>query len=67
MIDILLHQSGHIMLSDFDLSKQSGEPGGAPATIKSGGPNGVSYFLLILGNELMIDDVSRYQIMYCRL
>jgi protein-serine/threonine kinase len=42
MIDILLHQSGHIMLSDFDLSKQSGEPGGAPATIKSGGPNGVS-------------------------
>ena len=41
MLDILLHQSGHIMLSDFDLSKQSGEPGGAPATIKSGGPNGV--------------------------
>jgi len=39
--DILLHQSGHIMLSDFDLSKQSGEPGGAPATIKQGGPNGV--------------------------
>lgn len=27
--DILLHQSGHIMLSDFDLSKQS-DPGGAP-------------------------------------
>jgi hypothetical protein len=43
MIDILLHQSGHIMLSDFDLSKQSGEPGGAPATIKQGGPNGVSH------------------------
>ena len=42
--DILLHQSGHIMLSDFDLSKQSGEPGGAPATIKQGGPNGVSPF-----------------------
>ena len=40
--DILLHQSGHIMLSDFDLSKQSGEPGGAPAGIKQGGPNGVS-------------------------
>ena len=39
--NILLHQSGHIMLSDFDLSKQSGEPGGAPAGIKtSGGPNG---------------------------
>lgn len=42
-LDILLHQSGHIMLSDFDLSKQSGEPGGAPATIKQNGPNGVSY------------------------
>src|SRR6478752_3122354 len=32
-VDILLHQSGHIMLSDFDLSKQSGEPGGAPVVI----------------------------------
>ncbi|KZT72605.1 Pkinase-domain-containing protein [Daedalea quercina L-15889] len=31
--NILLHQSGHIMLSDFDLAKQSGEPGGRPATI----------------------------------
>jgi protein-serine/threonine kinase len=49
MIDILLHQSGHIMLSDFDLSKQSGEPGGAPATIKSGGPNGVSSASLASG------------------
>ncbi|WRT67439.1 uncharacterized protein IL334_004410 [Kwoniella shivajii] len=38
--NILLHQSGHIMLSDFDLSKQSGEAGGAPAGIKHGGPNG---------------------------
>ena len=38
--DILLHQSGHIMLSDFDLSKQSGEPGGAPAGIKTSGTNG---------------------------
>lgn len=46
MTDILLHQSGHIMLSDFDLSKQSGEPGGAPATIKSGGPNGVCPLIL---------------------
>ncbi|KAF7530763.1 hypothetical protein PCG10_000273 [Penicillium crustosum] len=36
--NILLHQSGHIMLSDFDLSKQSG-PGGAPTMIpaRSGG------------------------------
>ena len=31
-LDILLHQSGHIMLSDFDLSKQS-DPGGAPTMI----------------------------------
>ncbi|KAJ3485356.1 hypothetical protein NLI96_g5022 [Meripilus lineatus] len=31
--NILLHQSGHIMLSDFDLAKQSNEPGGRPATI----------------------------------
>ncbi|KAI9832270.1 MAG: serine/threonine protein kinase, AGC [Sarea resinae] len=30
--NILLHQSGHIMLSDFDLSKQS-DPGGAPTII----------------------------------
>ncbi|KAF2842254.1 putative serine/threonine-protein kinase nrc-2 [Patellaria atrata CBS 101060] len=35
--NILLHQSGHIMLSDFDLSKQS-DPGGRPTMIlgKSG-------------------------------
>lgn len=39
--DILLHQSGHIMLSDFDLAKQSGEPGGRPATIMQIEPNGV--------------------------
>jgi protein-serine/threonine kinase len=32
IVDILLHQSGHIMLSDFDLSKQS-DPGGAPTMI----------------------------------
>ncbi|KAJ9216145.1 hypothetical protein DTO166G4_2389 [Paecilomyces variotii] len=37
--NILLHQSGHIMLSDFDLSKQSG-PGGAPTMIL--GRNGTS-------------------------
>ncbi len=34
------------MLSDFDLSKQSGEPGGAPAGIKQSGPNGVSRMAL---------------------
>lgn len=37
--DILLHQSGHIMLSDFDLSKQSA-PGGKPTMIV--GKNGAS-------------------------
>ncbi|KAK2766906.1 serine/threonine protein kinase, AGC [Arachnomyces sp. PD_36] len=37
--NILLHQSGHIMLSDFDLSKQS-DPGGAPTMII--GRNGAS-------------------------
>ncbi|OAL50783.1 serine/threonine-protein kinase ppk14 [Pyrenochaeta sp. DS3sAY3a] len=38
--NILLHQSGHIMLSDFDLSKQS-DPGGRPTMIISG-RNGTS-------------------------
>ena len=40
-LDILLHHSGHIMLSDFDLAKQSNEPGGRPATIHQSEPNGV--------------------------
>ncbi|GAA5925697.1 uncharacterized protein JCM15063_005093 [Sporobolomyces koalae] len=39
--NILLHQTGHIMLSDFDLSKQSDSVGGAPAGIKMMTPNGV--------------------------
>ncbi|KAK4704420.1 protein-serine/threonine kinase, partial [Phenoliferia sp. Uapishka_3] len=39
--NILLHQTGHIMLSDFDLSKQSEHVGGAPAGIKHMTPNGV--------------------------
>ncbi|KAF9076364.1 kinase-like domain-containing protein [Rhodocollybia butyracea] len=33
--NILLHQSGHIMLSDFDLAKQFGDSGTAPAMIHS--------------------------------
>src|SRR5271155_1141172 len=37
--NILLHQSGHIMLSDFDLSKQS-DSGGAPTMILAGARNG---------------------------
>lgn len=39
--DILLHETGHIRLSDFDLSKQTEEFGGAPAGIKLMTPNGV--------------------------
>ncbi|KAG2117679.1 Pkinase-domain-containing protein [Suillus cothurnatus] len=39
--NILLHHSGHIMLLDFDLVKQSGHPGGHPATIHQLGPNGI--------------------------
>lgn len=38
--NILLHHSGHIMLSDFDLAKQSGEPGGRPPTILQSEVNG---------------------------
>ncbi|KAN0081076.1 putative serine/threonine protein kinase [Elaphomyces granulatus] len=41
--DILLHQSGHIMLSDFDLSKQSG-PGGAPTMILGRNGSGSASF-----------------------
>ncbi|EON61306.1 AGC/RSK/RSKprotein kinase [Coniosporium apollinis CBS 100218] len=36
--NILLHQSGHIMLSDFDLSKQS-DPGGRPTMVVTKGPS----------------------------
>lgn len=41
-VDILLHESGHIMLSDFDLSKPTNEPGGAPAVMKQSAQGGVS-------------------------
>ncbi|KAK0231093.1 AGC/RSK protein kinase [Armillaria fumosa] len=33
--NILLHQSGHIMLSDFDLAKQSNDVGAMPAMVHS--------------------------------
>ncbi|CEP15913.1 hypothetical protein [Parasitella parasitica] len=36
--NILLHQSGHIMLTDFDLSKGSHPPGN-PCVVKSGSPH----------------------------
>lgn len=39
--NILLHQSGHIMLSDFDLSKQSGGLG-APTIVSSSSRSGSS-------------------------
>ncbi|KAA1466142.1 Pkinase-domain-containing protein [Dentipellis sp. KUC8613] len=39
--NILLHHSGHIMLSDFDLAKQSGVIGGRPATIHQSELNGI--------------------------
>ncbi|ORZ28634.1 kinase-like domain-containing protein [Lobosporangium transversale] len=36
--NILLHQTGHIMLTDFDLSKQS-SPAGEPTVVKTGSPS----------------------------
>ncbi|KAL1919449.1 uncharacterized protein VTP21DRAFT_2142 [Calcarisporiella thermophila] len=39
--NILLHQTGHIMLTDFDLSKQS-MSSGAPAIVRSNSPYGVA-------------------------
>jgi hypothetical protein len=41
-LDILLHQSGHIMLTDFDLSKGSSPPG-RPGIVKSRSSNQVSF------------------------
>ncbi|CAO1616926.1 unnamed protein product [Sympodiomycopsis kandeliae] len=37
--NILLHQSGHVMLSDFDLSARAERRGGAPAMIRQATPN----------------------------
>lgn len=37
--NILLHQSGHVMLSDFDLSARATRRGGAPAMIRQATPN----------------------------
>ncbi|KAK0552458.1 serine/threonine protein kinase, AGC [Tilletia horrida] len=37
--NILLHQSGHVMLSDFDLSARATQRGGAPAMIRQDSPN----------------------------
>ena len=62
------------MLSDFDLAKQSGEPGGKPATIHQE-ENGVRYFsilfeLSVLAYKyhyfLFVDTINRYAIMHGR-
>jgi protein-serine/threonine kinase len=45
--DILLHQSGHIMLSDFDLAKSSNDPAGMPAMVHSE-TNGIRVRLISL-------------------
>ncbi|PWN21520.1 Pkinase-domain-containing protein, partial [Microstroma glucosiphilum] len=37
--NILLHQSGHVMLSDFDLSARATRRGGAPAMIRQATPH----------------------------
>lgn len=53
LIDILLHQSGHIMLSDFDLSKQS-DAGGVPSMIF--GRNGTSNSQPVIDTKSCIAD-----------
>lgn len=51
--DILLHQSGHIMLSDFDLAKQSDSVARPTAiTRPASDPNGVSGILSFGEREL---------------
>jgi protein-serine/threonine kinase len=58
--DILLHESGHIMLSDFDLSKPTSEPGGAPAVMKQSAQGGVRHILTRASGHHTDDcDVSR--------
>lgn len=39
--NILLHQSGHLMLSDFDLSAKAKQQGGAPAAVRQMSPRSV--------------------------
>ena len=67
--DILLHQSGHIMLSDFDLAKQSKEPPSLPGMIHE--PNGVRYSLTTAVFEAdgasPLDTISRHNVLHCQL
>ena len=71
--DILLHKSGHIMLSDFDLAKQSSERGGKPATIHTE-ENGVRHaasMRLSSGSNVrawvLSDSFNRYPSLHGRL
>jgi len=43
------------MLSDFDLAKQSGHPGGRPATILQFEPNGVRLFFCLIHDSACDD------------
>ena len=68
------------MLSDFDLAKQSNEPGGRPATIHQE-ENGVRFLISqqynvvpVLIKDLhracrhsLVDTLNRYSVMYSRL
>ena len=49
--DILLHQSGHIMLSDFDLAKQASEKGRRAAGMQIGS-HGVSHIMDWIARDL---------------
>ena len=61
-LDILLHHSGHIMLSDFDLAKHSGVIGGRPATIHQSELNGVIIDTFILYDHVDAHSVFAHQL-----
>ena len=56
------------MLSDFDLAKQSGEPGGKPAMIhqEENGVRHPSWLDVSLDNDFLfiLDTINRYAVMY---
>ena len=57
------------MLSDFDLAKQSGHPGGRPATIHQSEPNGVRVSRRPCDNffntrPLLLGPYDRYDVVY---
>lgn len=70
-LDILLHQSGHIMLSDFDLAKQSAELGGLPSIlhsehngVRSSPDLGETGFSLLVSSQ---GSSGRYDVLYSQL